>query len=176
MSRKTKANGGALGKSEAHLPQVEEAVTKAKKAKKAKVKALQASDGQVIAAAPEPAPTPTPTLAEAIADLPEDMRAYAQDLVDTKAIDAAEVDSALESKATKAKPAKPAKPLKEARASPTTDIRLMLAADPAIKPAAIKEALAKKGVHPPISTISTVRADFLGCLRALEAAGRLTSN
>lgn len=75
------------------------------------------------------------------------------------------------SKATATK--KPAKPAKAAKQSPTAVIRQLLAADPAIEADALEAALAKQGLNPPKSTITTVRADFLGCLKALQAAGRV---
>jgi hypothetical protein len=52
-------------------------------------------------------------------------------------------------------------------------IRALLAANPAIDPDGLEQALAKQGMQPPRSTINTVRADFLGCLKALQAAGRV---
>lgn len=64
-----------------------------------------------------------------------------------------------------------AKPL-----SPTAAIRALLAADPTLEADALEAALAKRGMQPPRSSIKTVRADFLGCLRALQAAGRLKLN
>lgn len=67
---------------------------------------------------------------------------------------------------TKSKAAK--KPL-----SPTAAIRAALAVDPTIEADVLEAALAKQGMHPPRSTINTVRADFLGCFKALQAAGRV---
>jgi hypothetical protein len=80
---------------------------------------------------------------------------------------------------TKAKPAVVAKASKAAKApkakpqSPTAVIRELLAADPTLEPMALAALLAKRGMQPPATTINTVRADFLGCLKALQAAGQL---
>ena len=109
-----------------------------RKQKAPKAIAVAASDGQVLAIAPEPAPAPVPQAAAPAA----------------------------------AKP-KAAKPPKEKKLSPTAEIRAALAVDSTLDPEGIKASLAKRGMHPPMSTINTVRADFLGCLKALQAAGRL---
>jgi hypothetical protein len=71
-------------------------------------------------------------------------------------------------KPAKGKPAKATTKL-----SPTAAIRQLLATDPTLTNDAIAAALAKRGLNPPTSTIQTVRADFLGCLRALIEAGKV---
>ncbi len=129
--------------------------TKSKAATKAATKkpgkaAAVASDGQVVAATPK-------KLKAAAAQFAADVIAEVPPKAAVK-----KLEGAIATKAAKAP-----------KASPTATIRQLLAVDPAIEADALEAALAKQGLNPPRSTINTVRADFLGCLKALQAAGRV---
>lgn len=80
-------------------------------------------------------------------------------------------------KATKRKPAAPTvakvakgKAAKAKPMSATAAIRAALAVDHTLDDTALEAALAKKGMHPPRSSIKTVRADFLGLPQGVDGS------
>ena len=114
-------------------------------------RAVVAADGQAIAAAP--------ALPEKLEKAAEQFATDVATTVPAKAA-VAKLEKAVTDKAPKA-------------LSPTAAIRAALAADHTVTEDAIVEALGKRAMHPPRSTVRTVRLDFLGCLRALQQAGRI---